>query len=296
MDDPNDPEQNQEEQRDEIATGDHPNQPVTLSNVAATNSIHKLPSFWSNMPEVWFIQVEQIFLLNRIYSDVSKYRHVIAVLPQDAMSNVLDLLRHPPTENKYETLKEALISRHSMSENKRLEELLSSSEMGDRSPSSFFRDMENKLGSSSFINRDLLRRLWLRKLPEPVKVAVTSSNLEDVSAILTIADKVWEVTHNQTVYAVTSRPSNTCTSREGELMEAIKALTLEVEVLKANYNNRRARSRSRGGRWDRSRSRSKSGRNNYCWYHYNYGDRASKCIQPCEYHKSGKTELESKKG
>lgn len=266
---------------------------ISGPSIETTNYSFKLPTFWSNVPEVWFIQVEQIFAINRIVSDMSKYRHVIAVLPQEAMTSVLDLLRDPPEENKYLKLKEALISRHSLSENKRLEELLSSSEMGDHSPSTLFRDMENRLGSSSFVNRDLLRRLWLRKLPESVKVSVTSSNLEDISAILSMADKVWEVTHNQKIYAATSAPPTVTNSAscEGELLEAIKALTSEVASLKLNNTRRRANSRYSGR--NRSRSQSwNSSRNNYCWYHSNFGNRASKCVQPCKYNENNQLKNE----
>lgn len=262
--------------------------------IETTNLRHKLPTFWSNMPEIWFIQVEQIFSLNRITSDDSKYRNVIAVLPQETMANVLDLLRNPPRTGKYNSLKEALISRHSLSENKRLEELLSSSEIGDRSPSSLFRDMENKLGSSSFVNGDLLKRLWLRKLPEPVKVAVTSSNLEDISTILTVADRVWEVTHSNSISSVAS--SHTTSAIENKLLEAIKTLSVEVAALKSDPLRGRPASKSfRGGR-AHSRSRSKSRlRGNYCWYHANFGNRALKCISPCQYNINKKIEPDSKK-
>lgn len=254
--------------------------PAGATAMVAATFRHKLPTFWSNMPEIWFIQVEQIFALNRISADDSKYRHVIAVLPQEALCNVVDLLKNPPMSGKYDSLKEALITRHSLSENKRLEELLSSSEIGDRSPSSFFRDMENKLGTSSFANRDLLKRLWLRKLPEPVKVAVTSSNMEEVSNLLTLADKVWEVTHTPSVFAVTSTPPhNSPSTIEVELLKAVQNLTLEVAALKSD-EKRTYRGRGR----DRSRSRSRSrGRDDYCWYHSNFGDRASRCIPPCQF-------------
>lgn len=263
---------------------DHQQQQPTATTNVASNTLHKLPVFWSNMPEVWFIQVEQIFTLNRILSDVSKYRHVVAVLPQEAMSNVIDLLRNPPENEKYNSLKQALISRHSLSENKRLEELLNASEIGDRSPSAFFRDMENSMGSSSFVNSHLLKRLWLRKLPEAVKVAITSSHLEDIQTLLTLADNVWEVTHTSSISSIASKPSASSSNREDKLIEAINALSIEVSSLKKNFSERRRNFGGYQGGRSRSRSRSRSRQNrNYCWYHTNFGDRASKCIQPCQY-------------
>lgn len=254
----------------------------------ASGGMHKLPLFWLNMPEIWFIQAEQIFALNRITSDMSKYRHVVAVLPQEVMGNVIDLLKNPPETNKYETLKEALIARHSLSENKRLEELLSSSEIGDRSPSAFFRDMENIMGSSNIVNIDLLKRLWLRKLPEQVKIQVTSSNFEDMALILTLADKVWEVTHTSSIASVTSKPPQTSSNKEDQLIEAIRMLSLEVSSLKKDFNHRRSSqfSQNRRGR-SRSRSKPREGKS-HCWYHAKFGDKANKCIQPCSYNSDKK--------
>lgn len=249
----------------------------------ASSTFHKLPVFWSNMPDVWFIQAEQIFAINRITTDVSKYRHVVAVLPQETMGNVVDLLRNPPTENKYEMLKEALISRHSMSENKKLEGLLNSSEMGDRSPSSFYREMENLTGNSNFVNKNLLQKLWLRKLPENIRLAVTCSNIEEVTGLLSMADRLWEATQTNCISEVRSNSSST---KEDKLIEAIKNLSLEVSSLKErvsrnshdsnkyDYQRRRSRSSSRSKNRDEFK---------YCWYHWKFANKASKCIPPCQF-------------
>lgn len=256
-------------------------QPQPDQRNVASSTFHKLPVFWSNMPDVWFIQVEQIFSINRITSDVSKYRHVVAVLPQEAMGNVVDLLRNPPNENKYEMLKEALISRHSMSENKKLEELLSSSEMGDRSPSSFYREMENLTGNSNFVNQSLLKKLWLRKLPENIKLAVTCYNVEEVTELLAMADRLWETTQSSRISEIKSNNSST---KEDKLIEAIKSLSLEVSSLK----ERVSRNSYKGNDYKRGRSRSSSRSRNrdkykYCWYHWKFADKASKCIPPCQF-------------
>lgn len=267
--------------------------------VIASNSLHKLPTFWSNMPDMWFIQVEQIFAMNRITSDASKYRHVVAVLPQETMRTMSDLLRNPPQTDMYITLKEALIARHSLSENKRLEELLSASEIGDRSPSALFRDMESIMGSSNIVNPDLLKRLWLRKLPEQVKIQVTSSNFEEMPMLLTLADKVWEVIHTLSVSTIASKPSGSSSNREDKLIEALNALTMKVSALEKNLAEKRGNynryQRGRRRSWSRSRSRSRSrskakGCESHCWYHIEFGDKAHKCIQPCSYNNDKKTD------
>lgn len=252
--------------------------------VVASNTLHRLPVFWSNMPDLWFIQVEQIFAMNRVSADASKYRHVVAVLPQETMKTVSDLLRSPPESNMYDTLKEVLISRHSLSESKRLEELLSSSEIGDRSPSALFRDMESIMGSSNIVNPDLLKRLWLRKLPEQVKIQVTTSDFVEMPMILTLADRVWEVINTLSVSSVASKPSSGSSNQEDKLIEALNALSIKVSALEKNLAEKRSNFKGyqRGRGRSRSRSRNK-GNQNHCWYHLNFGDKAHKCIQPCSY-------------
>lgn len=72
----------------------------------------------------------------------------------------------------------------------------------------------------------------------------------------------------------------------------IESLERQVSELKGMIarmgNERNSRSFSRNGRYrSNSRSRSRSSRrrfnanSNLCWYHIRFGDRATKCVQPC---------------
>lgn len=253
-------------------------------------TLHKLPSFWSSMPEAWFLQVENIFQINKMTNDQNKFQHVVAMLPQDIIGCVVDILRKPPDDNKYQTLKDALISRLTISEERRLEQLLMTSEIGDRKPSSFYRDMEASMGSSNIVNPNLLKKLWMRKLPEAIKIAITASGKDDVKELMILADDVWEVVQPREINAVKS--SQTTNSLQLEIANAISSLSLEVSSLKkemselresfqtSNNNNYRRQSRFRS----RSRSRSSNrGSTGVCWYHENFGDKATKCLLPCSY-------------
>lgn len=72
-----------------------------------------------------------------------------------------------------------------------LDEFLGGSEMGDRTPSEFFTDMMNIVGGSQ-VSQDLLLKLWKRRLPKPVLVAITASGKESVNDIVDLADRIWE--------------------------------------------------------------------------------------------------------
>ena len=73
-----------------------------------TNAVRlKLPTVWTSQPQVWFQQAQAQFTISGITSDQTKYAYTIAALDQDTAVRLLDLLRAPPTENKYESNQDA---------------------------------------------------------------------------------------------------------------------------------------------------------------------------------------------
>ena len=82
-----------------------PNEETTTSSAETTatttttiNSVSvKLSTFWPDKPQVWFVQAEAQFALRNVSSSLTKYYHVTAILPQDIATDVLDILRAPPT-------------------------------------------------------------------------------------------------------------------------------------------------------------------------------------------------------
>ena len=55
----------------------------------------KLPSFWTDSPEVWFLQAEEQFENKGITVLRTKFTHCVAALPQDVACRLLDLVRAP---------------------------------------------------------------------------------------------------------------------------------------------------------------------------------------------------------
>ena len=94
----------------------------------------KIPPFWPSDPMLWFKQVEPQFMLRGITAQVTKFHHILANLSQEIATEVRDLLMNPPTENPYGVLKETLIKRTTLSEQLRLQQLLSVEDLGDQKP------------------------------------------------------------------------------------------------------------------------------------------------------------------
>ena len=137
----------------------------------------RLPAFSIRNPRLWFAQAEAHFCSHQIQSQKVMYSYIVTTLPTDIAEEVSDLILEVPKENTYDTLKEALISRPGVSDQRRLDELFGNIEIGDRSPSQFLRHMKKLLG-----NRELdvfssvqVRSQDLRLEPKMCPVSCTVS-------------------------------------------------------------------------------------------------------------------------
>lgn len=257
----------------------------SAANVSAVSL--KLPAFWPNLPVEWFLQVEALFSTRSISSQQTRFNYVLTALPCDVISTVIDVIQYDRenVSDPYDQLKAAILNRLVKSESRRIEELLNGTSMGDRTPSEYYRHMKVLAGTSSAVNEDLLRNLWLRNLPALVQTSVTASGKTEVPDMLAVADKVYEVYERQasfTPLAASGAGISELVAQNQKMLEEIASLKESVSRIK---DSRRSRSRSRDRGRDRSRQRNRSeseaDMNGMCWYHFTYGDAARKCRPPC---------------
>ncbi|BHF63238.1 hypothetical protein SprV_0200623000 [Sparganum proliferum] len=111
-----------------VMSSDSTSQPIT--------GIHTfdLPSVWLGDIALWLRTVESRFALRQITREDTKFHYVVAALPVDIATDLRDIIDCPPTEAPYTALKETLISRISLSTQKRLQRLISEEDLGDRKP------------------------------------------------------------------------------------------------------------------------------------------------------------------
>ena len=148
----------------------------------------KLPKFWPDDPEVWFVRVEAQLRSRSVTQDQTKFDYVIAALDNATAAEVKSILLNPPEEDKYGTLKTALLGAFGKSQTQKDAELLNISGLGDRTPSSLLRKLES-------LNNDaetLRRAFFLAQLPSQVRSILALQDFEDIHELAKAADRIVE--------------------------------------------------------------------------------------------------------
>ena len=69
----------------------------------------KLPNFWPKDPEIWFVRVEAQVRSRSVTQDQTKFDCLVSALDNTTATEVKSVLLNSPDQNKYKTLKTALL-------------------------------------------------------------------------------------------------------------------------------------------------------------------------------------------
>ncbi|XP_037567903.1 uncharacterized protein LOC119448753 [Dermacentor silvarum] len=249
----------------------------------------KLPEFWQSDSELWFLSVEPLFRRHRLTSQTARYGYVIGALPPAVIAIVRDILRSPPPDTLYDTLKTELIRRTTESEQRRLQQLLTAEELGDRKPTELLRRMRHLIGDrSAALDAYILRELFLQRLPHQVRMILSVSSTETLDSLAQMADKIMDVGTPAISGIERQRDSSPFApvrdDRLDRLLQANEELNCKVDQLAAELSSLKADHRGSASRQrHQSRDRSPSLPRSVCWYHRRYGARARQCNQPCQF-------------
>lgn len=99
------------------------------------------------------------------------------------------------TRSKYEEIKDFLIKTFSPSRWERVEQILTLSELGDRSPSAVINYMTSMLGD--FRHEILMQQIFLKLLPTHVQDTLAASNVTDLEGLSERVDQIMACPHHQ---------------------------------------------------------------------------------------------------
>lgn len=264
----------------------------------ATNKF-KLPSFLPQDIALWYQLVETQFKVNKITNNEEKLAAITAELEAGTLMQASDILKADTTpEITYAQLRERLIHLHSVSDEKRLYDLLKGIEMGNSKPSSLLREMRIKAGGLGTTDA-ILKTLWFNRLPVRYKEILTVSS-DTLDNLALLADKLHEVQESlittPTVHQISTPQTITASAHSPfELIQQqLAVLTSRIDAMQ-DRTHQHFRSRSRSRRNNRTRdvtppeNKENSDPDALCFFHKKFGDKAYKCRYPCKHFKEGKS-------
>lgn len=245
----------------------------------------RVPPFYPEKPALWFAQLEGQFVLSSITNDSTKFYYTIANLEAQYAAEVEDVITSPPVTDKYEKLKNELVKRLSASREKKVKQLLVHEELGDRKPSQFVRHLQNLAGPG--VPEEFLRTIWTSRLPQSTQTIIASQPKATLEELAELADRIHDVVtpSHQVASTSTAAPSVVAAMERqiAALTEQVKALSTEVRRSRHRPPTQRHRSNSRHRNRSSTRSPANHSRYPQCWYHSKFGEKAQKCVKPCDY-------------
>lgn len=240
----------------------------------------KLPPYWSSDPEMWFQQVEAQFRTRGITAQRTKFDYIVASLSPEFATEVRDLIIRPPDTDPYNALREQLIKRTTASEQRKLQQLFSAEELGDRKPTQLLRRIQQLLGErATTTDGTFLRELFLQRLPSNVRMILASTSASStLDELAELADKIMDVA-SPSVSAVQPTPPPQLSTEVDQLRAEVTRLQGLVKSLTQQHRSRRRESTPRPHTPDPPSATT----GQLCWYHLTYGDAAKKCKSPCEW-------------
>ncbi|UYV68055.1 hypothetical protein LAZ67_5002921 [Cordylochernes scorpioides] len=139
---------------------------------------------------------------------------------------VRECIMSPPPDNKYDPLKKAIIKCTADSEfKKKLQQLVTQEELGDRLPSQLLRRLRQLVGESKAVSDTTLKMLWMQRLPSNIQIILTTEEQESLNSLADLADRVTELT---------SAPFSSTSTLERELA----SLRAGISALKIDHNKK----------------------------------------------------------
>ena len=148
--------------------------------------------------------MEATFTTRRITAQRTKFDHVITSLSPEVATEVRDLILKPPEAEPYNVL----VKWAAAFEQRRLQQLLNTEELGDRKPTQLLRRMQQLLGDrTGAVEGTFLRELFLQRLPPNVRMVLAStSSTFSLNKLAELADKVTEVAVRSPYYVAIAVP------------------------------------------------------------------------------------------
>jgi hypothetical protein len=264
-------------------------QPVAA---AAAGHVVKLPPFWPTNAAAWFANADGQFALRGITDQRVKYYNALACLPETTINLISDLVEvEEVPADAYTQLRARLFGAHQLSNYQKVEAMFALPTLGGKKPSEMLAEM-SRLCPRGEENSTFFTYCFLHRLPREIRVLLADVDHGDRRALAVRADQIWahnsRYAHDTAVAAVASEPEPTpvaAVSSRGQQRGGSK----RGGRYRGSGRGAAGHTRGNGGGSDgvpaASMTPSDQARagSDLCFYHWTYGDKASKCVAPCSW-------------
>jgi hypothetical protein len=224
----------------------------------------KLPTFWTDNPEVWFLQAEAQFDLSNITSQRTKFHHVLVVLPKEVINSVTDVIRSAAEAfDPYDRLKGRLLAGYVQPRWARMSKLIHHPGLGDQRPSHLM-DQMLALLSPATVPGEVFMGLYMDRLPVEMRAGLGTMDFEGPRDLAAAADLIWDARGL-----------------------SASGLSSVAAVGTGRQSSRSPTPRAPGGRQGRRRpatpASSSGASSGLCYFHRRYAEQAHRCEPPCNW-------------
>ena len=280
---------------------------------------YTLPPFNKGNPKLWFAAAEVIFEDNKVTAEAPRFSKLLQVL-NDELNDIEEIVMSSDTD-KYTKAKNKLIAVYGVSKEEQLNTLINGADLPVNAKPSVLLGKLRSLASAAGIKETgdtaaFFRKVWMDKLPTDTRKLVAISQ-EPLTKLAEMADVLHHHVAEPTPAAVheVSTPSENFNTQILSVLTNLTKEVAEIKLEQSRGNSRRSRSHrryeSRSGSPDsRSNSPVRSSRRyspapqhqrptsrfrkqlygGLCWYHYQFGDKATNCNDNCKLWSTSKAE------
>ena len=250
----------------EQAAGNQP--PPPTQQLAAPAAHVRIPDFWVNNPNIWFLTIEATFEACRVNSSRARYNHAMPKLPEEVAVSISDLLENSVNlADPYEQLKARIIAAYGVSKYQRANDLLDMPALGDTKPSILMA----KMLAIRPPDNVLFEACFLRRLPVTMREHLGARDLDTPVALAKAADILWEARGGA----------------KGNLVAAVRHRSASPSPSRSRTANAGATPKPKGKGKGKSHGSGPKPPNfagsGMCFYHENFGHKANNCNAPCSY-------------
>jgi hypothetical protein len=267
--------------------------PAGAAGAVGASNIVKLPPFWPTNPVAWFANADGQFALRGITNQRVKYYNTLSALSESTVNLITDLIEtEDPPADAYTQLKARLYGAHQLSDYQRVETLFALPTLGDKKPSELLAEM-TRICPRGQDNNLFFTYCFLHRLPREIRIMLTDVDHTDRRALAVRADQIWahnaRYPHDAAVAAVAVQ----------EEPSSVAAVSTRGQQRSGGSRGRGNRNRSTRGTGGQQRGAGSGGGgvaaaqmtpsdqaragSDLCYYHWTFGDKASKCVAPCSW-------------